>query len=132
MKRPKILEEAGLDVYVDESKLRDLDIPVRQMQLVELEWLLDLPVWEMDGTDDWNLSPRDVLEGKPNSSTHKSVIENADLSHAIVIIHNRGKWIILDGFHRLAKAYQLKQSSIDVKILTSDMPAYQNALITKK
>jgi len=129
MRRPKFLEDAGLDIYLDESKLRDLDIPVTQMQVSELEWLLDLPVWEMDNTDEWNLTPRQVLENKPYTMNHRKAIESADLAYPIVVTFNKEKWVILDGFHRLAKTYLLNQVLIKVKIITSDMQAYKDALI---
>ncbi len=128
MKRPKILEDAGFDIYFDESKLRELSIPTTQMKLDELEWLLDLPVWEKDDTDDWNLTPREVIENKSGTSNHRKVVDDADLSYPAVVTLRKGKWIVLDGFHRLTKAYILGRKTLDVKVLTSDMEAYNNAL----
>ncbi len=122
MKRPKILEDAGFDLYVDTSKLRDLPLPVEQKKLEELTWCFDFPVWEKDGTDDWNLTPRQVIDKEPGTSEHMKKVEGSNLEYPIVIIFNKDRWVILDGIHRLVKSYLLKKPTIDVKILSKDSP----------
>ncbi len=131
MKRPKILEEAGYDIDVDTSKLRDLPLPIEHKNIEDLIWCLDLPVWEKDGTDDWNLTPREVLDGAEGTSEHKRKIEECRLEHPIVIIMNMGKWVILDGIHRLAKAYAQGLKTIDVKVLTKEDPFFLKASYKK-
>ncbi len=129
MRRPKILEDVGFDIYVDTLKLRDLPLPVEQKDLSELIWCFDFPVWEKDGTDDWNLTPWAAVEGRSDSSEHKKKIDRADLSFPIVIIWNKERWVILDGIHRLAKAYLLGEKTMKVKVVTKDMVYFKNAQI---
>lgn len=128
MTRPKILEDAGFDIYVDTSKLRDLPLSIQQIDIKDLTWCFDLPVWEKDGTDDWNLTPRDVVEKKPETMEHMKKIEEASLDYPIVVIFHMEKWVILDGIHRLVKAYLLKKPTIDAKVLNKDNKFFINAL----
>ena len=74
MTRPKILEDVGFDIYVDTSKLRDLPLSIQQMNINDLIWCFDFPVWEKDGTDDWNLTPKEVIEKKPETVEHRKKI----------------------------------------------------------
>ena len=39
----------------------------------------------------------------------------ADLSHPIDIMKNKGRWLILDGLHRLMKAYIQGQKKVKVR-----------------
>lgn len=128
MNRPKILEDAGFDIYVDTSKLRDLSLPIQQMNINDLIWCFGCPVWEKDGTDDWNLTPRDVIEKKPATTEHMKKIEEASLDYPIVVIFHKEKWVILDGIHRLVKAYLLEKPIIDAKVLTKDSKFFIDAL----
>ena len=47
----------------------------------------------------------------------------SDLRHSIDIMENKGKWLILDGLHRLAKAKILGHTKVKVrKIPCSEIP----------
>ena len=39
----------------------------------------------------------------------------ADLSHPIDIMENKGRWLILDGLHRLMKATIQEESTVQVR-----------------
>ncbi len=117
IKRPKILEDAGYDLYIDMQKLHALDLPAEEIEIKELLWHFDLPFWERDNTDDWNLTPQETLENKEGTSDHQKKIEEANLNYPIYIIRRKGKWVVLDGLHRLAKAYKLKQEKIKAMIV---------------
>jgi hypothetical protein len=39
----------------------------------------------------------------------------ADLSYPIDIMENKGRWLILDGLHRLVKAYKNGQKTVKVR-----------------
>ncbi len=40
---------------------------------------------------------------------------NADLTYPIDIMENKGRWLILDGLHRLMKAYSLGMKKVVVR-----------------
>ena len=130
MQRPKTLTDAGFDLYFDTSRLRDLPIPTEEKDIQDLIWCFDFPVWEKDGTDDWNLTPREVIENKPYASEHRKRIDAVDLSFPIVVIFNKDKWVIVDGIHRLVKAYMEGHKMVKVKIIQKDDESYKNAILT--
>lgn len=117
-KRPKILTDAGYEIYCDTIKLRDLDLPVVDFEIEKLLWNFDLPFWEKDGTDDWNLSPWDVINKVEGSSEHQNRVKQADLQFPIFLLNKKGRWLVVDGVHRLVKAFEVKQKTIKAKILT--------------
>ncbi len=120
-KRPKILTDAGYEIYCDTVKLRELDLPIVDFAINELIWNFDIPFWAKDGTDDWNLTPWDVINKIDGSAGHQKRVEEADLKFPILLLNKNDKWLIIDGVHRLVKAFQSKEKIIKAKIISADM-----------
>ncbi len=116
--RPKILIDAGYEIYCDTLKLRELDVPVVDFAIEKLIWNFDLPLWDKDGTDDWNLTAWEVINKIPDSITHQQRIAEADLQFPILLTEKNDKWLVIDGVHRLVKAFEAKQKTIKAKIFT--------------
>ena len=119
--KPKILTDAGYEIYCDTTKLRELDVPVVDFEIEKLIWNFDLPLWEKDGTDDWNLTPREVINKIEGSTTHQNRVTEADLQYPILLLEKNGKWLIIDGAHRLVKAFEAGHTTIRAKIFTANM-----------
>lgn len=119
-KRPKSVKEAGLDFYWDPERVWKLDFPVEEMDIDDLIWHFDVPFWEKDDTDDWNLTPWEVIRKIPGSNEHQKKVEEAGLSYPIDIMENKGLWRILDGLHRLVRAYQLGYKKVKVRKIPKD------------
>ncbi len=119
-KIPKTLREAGYEIYCDAEKLGLLHIPIVDFEIGDLIWNFDLPLWGKDG-ESWNLTPWDVINEIPGSASHRRRIENVDMEHPILVFKKNGKWLIIDGVHRLVKAYLNGQQTILVKIITQDL-----------
>lgn len=119
--RPKILTDAGYEIYCDTTKLRELDVPVVDFEIEKLIWNFNLPLWEKDGTDDWNLTPREVINKIEGSATHQNRVAEADLQYPILLLERNGKWLIIDGAHRLVKAFEAGHTTIKAKIFTHEM-----------
>ena len=119
--RPKILTEAGYEIYCDTKKLRELDVPIVDFKVEDLVWNFDLPLWDKDGTDDWNLTPREVISKITGSTTHQNRVTQADLQYPILLTEKNGKWLIIDGVHRLVKAFEASHTTIKAKIFTTEM-----------
>jgi hypothetical protein len=117
-KTPKILTDAGYEIYCDSVKLRELDVPVVDFEINKLMWNFDLPFWAKDGTDDWNLTPWDVVKKIEGSDDHQKRVEQANLQFPILLLNKDGRWLIIDGVHRLVKAFQAKQQTIKAKIFS--------------
>ena len=65
-------------------------------------------------------SPMDVIE-KPHLKKYKDDaerIEKANLAYPVIVT---GKHIIVDGYHRIAKAYLEKKKYVDVYIFDSEL-----------
>src|SRR3989344_1459866 len=102
---PKIIKEVGFDFNWDSKKVWALNEPVVQMDIKELLWHFDIPFWEIKDTDDYNLKPYEVIKEPNKHSTHYKKIQRANLKYPIDIMQNKGRWLILDGLHRLVKAH---------------------------
>jgi len=119
--RPKSITDAGYEIYADVVKLRDLDMPIVDFEVDKLIWNFDLPLWAKDGTDDWNLTPWNVINKVEGSIAHQERIKNSDLQFPILLLNKKGKWLIIDGVHRLVKAFQAGHKTIKAKIYTLEM-----------
>lgn len=123
-KPPEVIKEVGFDFNWDEKKVWALDLPVEEMAINDLVWHFDIPfLWtKPDGY--YDLKPNEVLA---NPSQHTEEYERtlkADLSHPIDIMQWRGRWLILDGLHRLMKASIQGQEKVNVrKVPQSAIPA---------
>jgi hypothetical protein len=118
MPLPEIL---NIGFKIDEDKLWELDIPVEEINISDIEYNLDIPYLEKMGTDDWNLSPRILIKNFYHEKLHANRTEKADLQYPIEIYNNQGKWIILDGVHRFTKAVRLGYKTVKVRKITEDI-----------
>ncbi|MGV8084625.1 MAG: hypothetical protein ACP5N9_00025 [Candidatus Bilamarchaeum sp.] len=111
-------ESVGLDFgNWEEEKLWALDLPKEEMDIEELLWHFDAPFWTDDNSERWTVSPWDVIKQKEGTVIEQARMEKADLSYPIDIMKNHGRWIVLDGLHRLAKAYKQGQKMVTVRIV---------------
>lgn len=115
--KPDIINEVGFDFHWDVKKVWALDIPATEMDINELVWHFDIPFWELADTDDYNLTPNAVINKEAGTHLHREKIEKADTSFPIDIMENKGRWLILDGLHRLVKLYENGAEKIMVRII---------------
>jgi hypothetical protein len=108
MDLPEIIKEHGfgypLEKYKwDNKKLWSLSLPVEEVSVKELEWILDTPWWT-DGKEKYNLEPRKVIESPERYPDHQKRLETCDTSLPIdIMLNKKDNWLILDGLHRLVK-----------------------------
>lgn len=120
---PQVLTDVGYEIYCDIHKLWELDVPVVDFPIANLAWNFDLPLWDKDNTDDWNLTPREVIEHVPGSATHRQRVTLADLQFPILLTEKQGRWLVIDGVHRLVKAHEAGHATIKAKIFTEEVIA---------
>lgn len=116
---PKIIKEVGFDFRWDNEKVWALDVPVTQVDIKELDWHFDIPFHWHNG-EIYNLTSREIIE---NPDSYKDEYERtlkSDLSYPIDIMENKGRWLILDGLHRLMKAYIQGLQIVNVRIIPRD------------
>jgi hypothetical protein len=101
---PPRLRGIFFDRLWDASKVWELDTAAERVSFGELEWHLDLEVWTtVPGEPRWDLSPHAVL-GRPELYSRQwNRILNADLAFPLELFRQCDRWVILDGYHRLAR-----------------------------
>jgi len=124
MKRelPAIIKEVGFDFSWDESKVWVLDFPTESMPMSELSWHFDIPFWNTPGGF-YDLYPRDVISNPDRHEQEYQRTMSADTGHPIDVMLWKGRYVILDGLHRLVKqAIEGKQEVVVRKIPKSAIP----------
>jgi len=112
---PEIIKKVGFDFDWDEKKVWNLSYPMEEIDIEELIWHFDIPFLDKEGTDEYNLTPLEVLNKKEGSRIHLEKIEEASLKYPIDIMFNKGNWLILDGLHRLMKCKMQDVKKIKVR-----------------
>ena len=123
-------EAIDLGFKIKESDLYKLDLPVEEISISEIMHNADIAYLEKEGTDDWNLSPRELIKNWDREITHSARVKDVDLSYPIMIYYFKNKWIILDGVHRFTKAILDGNKTILVKKVSNDI--IENLLGLKK
>ena len=110
-------EEHSFDLpfWRDNEKLWALEVPVEEMDISELTWIFDIPFWE-DEDGNIVITPQEVMDNMDEYPYHRDKTLNADISYPIDIMKNKkGKWLTLDGLHRLVKLHLNKVSKIQAR-----------------
>ena len=125
---PQVIKDVGFDFRWDSRKVWALEEPTVEMPMSELAWHLDIPFWDSEGTDAYNLTPKEVIDHPEHEPTHWRLIQEADASYPIDVMENKGRWLILDGLHRLVKEYLAGKAVVKVrKIPRSRIPEIEAA-----
>lgn len=108
-------KDIDLGFRINEDRVKRLDLAPERIPISELIHNADFCYLEREGTDDWNLSPNDLIKNLDREITHAKRVQDADLRYPICIYKHLGKWIILDGVHRFTKAIMNGEKTILVK-----------------
>ena len=107
-------------MFIDTAKLAALPLPIIDMPVSDLLWHFDMPIWAKDETDDWNLTPWEVIEGNPNTMVHRKRVDQADIQYPILVTNYKSKLVILDGVHRLVKIYENGSKVVRAKMIPAE------------
>lgn len=100
------------------DRLWGLSLPVQRIGIGQFAWLLDLPLWQRDGIR-FQVTPRQVLDGPDEFPDHFRRVMDSDLGYPIHVVRHRGRLVVLDGFHRLAKATIEKRHQVEAIVLSA-------------
>ena len=102
---PEQLRGVFFDFIWDTRKSWLLPTEASVVPFDQLTWLLDLPVWTtVPGEPRFDLAPYTVLEQPERFPQRWQRILAVDSSYPLEMFRNdRGQWVILDGYHRLAR-----------------------------
>lgn len=113
---PQIINDVGFDFDWDEKKVWALDAPATTMDINQLVWHFDIPfLWQKSAYD---LTPRAVMENPGLYDKEYYRTMKADLIHPIDVMENKGRMLILDGLHRLMKAFIQGQKQVSVRVIS--------------
>lgn len=113
---PQSVLEYGFDFDWDEKDIWDLNYPVEYMNIEVLEWHFDIPFWDWNN-ECYNLTPNQVLKDKEKYKEQYDRIMNSNIDYPIDIMENKGRYVILDGLHRLVKYKIYGYKEIKVRII---------------
>lgn len=94
-----------------------LDLPEQTLPRHHLDWHLDSPVWPDSAGRPYRVTPRQVIENKSENAAEFARVEAADLAYPIEAILLGNRWMILDGIHRLTKAWRAGQTVMTVRVV---------------
>jgi hypothetical protein len=100
------------------DKLWALDLKVEPVEVADLVWMFELPLWQLDG-ERFKITPNQVAETPMNYRPHYQRVMDADLDFPINLVAYRGRLVVLDGVHRLLKAHFLRRRWIEATIATA-------------
>ncbi len=100
------------------AKLWELDLKVEPVEIADLVWMFDLPLWQVEG-ERFKVTPHQVAETPMNFRAHYQRVMDADLDFPINLVAYRGRLVVLDGVHRLLKAHFLRRRWIEATIATA-------------
>ncbi|BCJ35355.1 hypothetical protein Athai_28580 [Actinocatenispora thailandica] len=83
--------------------LWQLRLPVQRLAVAQFDWLLDLPLWQRDGRR-FQVTPRQVLAAPDRFGDHLRRVLAAELDFPIHAVAHHDRLVVLDGYHRLARA----------------------------
>ncbi len=116
IKIPESVLKYGLDFDWDEKDVWALDYPIEDMEIEMLEWHFEIPFWNWN--NEWYvISPNDVIKNREYYKEQYDRIMASDIAYPIDIMENKGRFVILDGLHRLVKCKILGMNKVKVRII---------------
>ena len=113
---PVHLQGLFFDWLWDTTMVWSLPTPVSQLPFENLAWHLGLTVWStVRGEPRFDLAPATVLAAPSAHARHWAKIQNADLSYPLELFDHGGRWVILDGYHRLCRHYLSQTQQVPVR-----------------
>jgi len=97
----------------------ELEGKIERRNIEDLEWHLDKPFWSSVRGNGmmFDLRPIEVLAKPDEHIYHSTRIKEADVNYPICLTIYKGREIIVDGIHRLAKLVDEKIKTIEVKVI---------------
>ena len=107
------------DVTWDPHKLWTIDLPIVDVPVADLAWMLDLPWWR-DGDRHFTVRPADVAADPARHAAQHARTLAAELGYPLVATPMEDRLVLLDGVHRLLKAQLLGIPTVRVRVLPPD------------
>lgn len=115
---PNLVQHTSMRYDWDARQLDNLDLPLTEMPIVQLDWHFRYPFWHSEGGY-FDLTPARVLDYPDWYAQHHEKIMKADLRWPLDVIWHKDRWVILDGLYRLVKATMLGRTVVQVRKIPS-------------
>ncbi len=116
---PKVIRDVGFDFSWDEKKVWALPLPVDNIEIDDLTWHLLIPFIWSKPNGYYDIKPIEVIEHPTEHPEEYERVKKADASYPIDIMFWKGRWVILDGLHRLMKQYMEGRKVVRVRKVPS-------------
>ena len=117
---PSYIQQYAFDFRWDNQLVWNLVVDTESMNIDQLVWHFDIPWLHTEG-ERFNLTPKDIMQHpKLYKEQHKRTMES-DLSFPIDVMYNKGRWLILDGLHRLMKAVHNGEQRVVVRKIPREL-----------
>lgn len=105
----------------ENSRIWALRTPTTTVPMEDILWHLKLPVWTtVPGEPRFDLAPATVLNDPQNHPRHWDRIHSADVSYPLEMFKNGERWVIVDGYHRLARLKVQRAEEVGVRTHPKD------------
>jgi hypothetical protein len=111
---PAHIQQYAFDFRWDNQLLWNLDVEVESMRVEDLLWHFDIPWLHTEG-ERFNLTPKDIMQHPVLYQEQYERTMQSDLTYPIDVMENKGRWLILDGLHRLMKAVHNGENVVTVR-----------------
>lgn len=110
-------DDRGKWLRWDTRKIWALPTRVTSLSSDQLWWHLELPIWaSCPPTHCFDLSPAQVLAKPEAHPRHRDRIQSVNVAFPLELFENFGRWVIMDGYHRLARHRLLGAPNIAVRL----------------
>lgn len=116
----EIQQKMFAGVWWVKQKIWSLDLPSINLPISELDWQLQLPIW-WSKNGRYDIRPIDVMENPESYPVEYSRTMNADLNYPVDVVMKNGRYVVLDGLHRLLKLKILGKDSINIRVLPKEL-----------
>jgi hypothetical protein len=118
---PEPLKDVFFDFLWDTQQVWSLPTEASTVAFDQLAWLLELPVWTtVPGEPRFDLTPRHVLEDPARFPARWQRILAVELKYPLEMFRSgedgEGRWVILDGYHRLARHQVEETHDVPVRL----------------
>ena len=111
---PAHIQQYAFEFRWNNQLVWNLRVEPESMSVDDLVWHFDIPWLHTEG-ERFNLTPKDIMKFPELYRDQYERTMKSDLSFPIDIMYNKGRWLILDGLHRLMKAVHNGERNVAVR-----------------
>lgn len=116
---PPHIQQYAFDFRWDNQLVWNLIVESELMNVDQLVWHFDIPWLHTEG-ERFNLTPKEIMQHPALYKEQYKRTMESDVSFPIDVMYNKGRWLILDGLHRLMKAVHNGEQYVAVRKISRE------------